>query len=300
MNIENIEAFVYVIHFNSFNKAADALFLSQPSVTARIQSLERELDAKLFDREGKQFSLTEQGKQFLPFAQQIMQSYKKGKQHLHQRKTADVRELRIGCTVTAANYLLPGVLPQLKQAYPELHVKLITASTDAIIQHLENRELDIGLVRGTTHPLMDSNLFYEDRIRLFVEPGHPFAKQQEVTMEEAALEPFIFFECGSLDWMKIHRLFDSLERPPVIAYEIDNMETAKKLIASGLGIGFLPELSVRSEVEAGKLVPVAIRSLGILTLRTCVLTRKGESVELARQLLDIGRGSSLSKQSIHV
>lgn len=62
MNIANIEAFVYVIHYNSFNKAADALFLSQPSISARIQSLERELDTQLFEREGRSFTLTEKGK----------------------------------------------------------------------------------------------------------------------------------------------------------------------------------------------------------------------------------------------
>lgn len=75
MNIENIEAFVYVNHYGSFNKAAEVLFLSQPSVTARIQTLERELDCKLFDRLGKQIALTEKGKQFLPYAQQIMQTF---------------------------------------------------------------------------------------------------------------------------------------------------------------------------------------------------------------------------------
>lgn len=289
MNLENIEAFVYVIHFNSFNKAAETLFLSQPSVTARIQSLERELDAKLFDRESKQFTLTEQGKQFLPYAQQIIQSYKKGKQHLHRRKAEDARELRIGCTVSASNYLLPSLLPQFKAAYPELRVKLITAPTETIIRHVENRELDIGLVRGTTHPLLDSCLFYEDRIRLFVHSGHPLAKRREAAIEEAALEPFVFFECGSLDWMKIHRLFDSLERPPAIDYEIDNMETAKKLIASGLGIGFLPELCAGAEIRSGTLVPVTVRSLGLLTLRTYVITRKGEDAELARRLIDFGR-----------
>lgn len=66
MNIENIEAFVYVIHCGSFNKAAEALYLSQPSVTARIQSLERDLDCRLFNRHGKTVQITEEGKNFYP------------------------------------------------------------------------------------------------------------------------------------------------------------------------------------------------------------------------------------------
>nr|WP_283657846.1 LysR family transcriptional regulator [Paenibacillus sp. RC343] len=77
MNIENMEAFVYVNHYGSFNKAADALFLSQPSVTARIQTLERELECKLFDRQSKQTILTEDGRKFLPYAEQMLQVLQK-------------------------------------------------------------------------------------------------------------------------------------------------------------------------------------------------------------------------------
>ena len=87
INIENIEAFVYVIHCGSFNKAADALYLSQPSVTARIKSLEQELDCKLFDRQGKQIQISDAGKQFLPYAQQLLLIYQKGKQHINQKKS---------------------------------------------------------------------------------------------------------------------------------------------------------------------------------------------------------------------
>lgn len=75
MNIENIEAFVYINHYGSFNKAAEVLYISQPTVTARIQSLERELDCRVFDLLGKQINLTDKGKQFLPYAQQILQVY---------------------------------------------------------------------------------------------------------------------------------------------------------------------------------------------------------------------------------
>jgi DNA-binding transcriptional LysR family regulator len=146
MNIENIEAFAYAVHFNSFNKAADALFLSQPSITARIQSLERELDVKLFQREGRNFSLTENGKQFLPYAQQILQSYKKGKQHLRRNQTT-LHELRIGCTAAVSAYIIPEILPRLKQKYPGMQIKLVTASTETILEKVLQKEIDLGLVR---------------------------------------------------------------------------------------------------------------------------------------------------------
>nr|WP_204343572.1 LysR family transcriptional regulator [Paenibacillus elgii] len=288
VNIENLEAFVYVIHFNSFNKAADALFLSQPSITARIQSLERELDVKLFDREGRHFSLTDKGKQFLPYAQQVLQTYKKGKQQLRQMNAAP-HELRIGCTVSVANYMIPELVPLFKQKYPDLQLKLVTASSELILEKLLNKEVDVGLVRNITHPHVDSVRFYEDPIRLFVYQGHPFTSQDRIALEEIGSEPIVFFECGALDWMKIHRLFDTLDRPPNIELQLDNLETAKKLVLKEMGISFLPELCVRKEVKEGLLWPVDIPSLAGITLRTNLVSLKGEGSALGKMVLELSR-----------
>ncbi|UUZ80159.1 LysR family transcriptional regulator [Paenibacillus sp. P26] len=289
MNIENIEAFVYVIHFNSFNKAADALFLSQPSITARIQSLERELDARLFDREGRHFTLTEKGKQFLPYAQQILQFYKKGRQE-PQAKT-NLGELRIGCTVSVANYVIPELLPRLKQKYPDTQIKLTTASSEAILEKVLAKELDLGLVRNITHPHVDSVKFYEDPIRLFVREDHPFAAKEEVTIEEVGREPLVFFECGSLDWMRIHRLFETLDRPPNISMHVDNLETAKKLVLRGVGIGFLPELCVREELLERKVRPIPIPAASGISLRTNVISLKAGGTAYSSIIVDLSRGS---------
>lgn len=303
MNIENLEAFVYVVHFNSFNKAADALFLSQPSITARIQSLERELDVKLFQRDGRNVSLTEKGKQFLPYAQQILQSYKKGKQHL-QRNQTTLDELRIGCTASVSAYIIPEILPRLKQQYPGLRIKLVTASTETILEKVLQKEIDVGLVRNISHPLVDSVMFYEDPIRLYVHQGHRFIEQPPSTMEEVGGQSLVFLECGSLDWIKLHRLFETLHRPPVIDVYIDNLEAAKKCIAKGMGIGFLPDLCVRKEVQDRRLFPIRIPSLASLSLRTNLISLKGEGAGIRKLFAeipwDVGAADAASDVSLHV
>ncbi|WP_028552909.1 LysR family transcriptional regulator [Paenibacillus sp. UNC451MF] len=288
MNIESIEAFVYVIHFNSFNKAADALFLSQPSISARIQTLERELDVKLFEREGRHFTLTEKGKQFLPYAQQILQSMKKGKQQLQQMKAA-LNEITIGCTVSVSNYIIPELVPVIQRKFPELQLKLITASSEAIMEKLMNKEIDLGLTRNMTHPHMDSVKFYEDPIRLFVHESHPFLEMDHVSIEDVGKQPLVFFECGSLDWMKLHRWFETLDHPPNIAFHMDNLETAKKLILKQVGVGFLPSLSVAEEVKARRLLPIDVPSLASLSLRTNLIARKGEGTDFYKPFLEISR-----------
>ncbi|OCT11755.1 LysR family transcriptional regulator [Paenibacillus pectinilyticus] len=286
MNIENLEAFVYVIHYNSFNKAADALFLSQPSVTARIQSLERDLNTLLFEREGRNFTLTDKGKQFLPFAGQILQTYKKGKQQIQHVNKA-FSELRVGCTVSVSNYVIPEILPFIKKQRSQLQIKLTTAPTEVILEMLLNKEIDIGFVRNVTHPYVENLGYYEDPIRLFVYPNHPFVTKKPLTMNDVSRESLVFFECGSLDWGKIHRLFATLDHPPQIEYQIDNLETAKKLVSKGMGISFLPELCVRQEVKEGHLVPINIQALGGLSLRTTLVTLKESSLYVSDLFLDV-------------
>ncbi|NUK82686.1 LysR family transcriptional regulator substrate-binding protein, partial [Streptomyces lunaelactis] len=128
--------------------------------------------------------------------------------------------------------------------------------------------------------------FYEDPIRLFVHQHHPFVKKEQITIEDVSREPLVFFECGSIDWIKIHRLFATLDHPPQIEYQIDNLETAKKLVAIGMGVSFLPDLCVRQEVKEGLLVPIYIPALGGLSLRTNLISLKEAANDFAHVCLE--------------
>ncbi|MFF2481053.1 LysR family transcriptional regulator [Paenibacillus sp. NPDC058071] len=285
MNIEYLEAFVYVVHFNSFHKAADALYLSQPAISHRIQMLERELMVHLLDRNGKQFTLTEKGKQFLPYAQKTLQSYQKGKEFI-QTEAAPATEIRIGCTESVSNYIIPIILPAFKQRFPSVRLRIVTGSSDDITEKVLAKELEMGLVRSVAHPALDSSKFFEDPIKLYVYEGHPLLQQESATIKELEKTPLVFYECGSLNWIRIHRLFESLDSPPRIDFHIDNMEAAKKLILQKLGIGFLPTLCTHQEVNDGKLFPVEIASLSKLSLSTNLISRKSACPEAFAALLD--------------
>ncbi|ANE48813.1 LysR family transcriptional regulator [Paenibacillus swuensis] len=288
MNIDNIEAFVYIIHYGSYTKAADILFLSQPSVSARIQSLERELNCKLFDRIGKQIQITEEGKRFLPYAQQILMTYQKGRLHVNQKKSLP-EELKIGCTVSVANYTIPGVLSRLKPMFPNTHFKLVTGTTDDMIGKVVNKEVDIGFVRNISHPILQSTPFYEDPIRLYVYEEHPFLSMDKVTIEDIAAEPLVFFECGALDWLRVHRMFGNLDYPPNIQYLTDNSETAKKLVMLKSGISFLPSLCAQEEVRSGKLVPVRLQESEIISLQTNIVSCHGKHTPFIEAMMRIGK-----------
>ncbi|WP_019639562.1 LysR family transcriptional regulator [Paenibacillus fonticola] len=288
MNIDNIEAFVYINHYGSFNKAADVLFLSQPTVSARIQSLERELDCRLFDRLGKQVVLTDKGRQFLPYAQQILQTYQKGK-HLLQTKRAISHELRIGSTVIVSNYLIPRLLMLLTHRFPDVKFKLVTAPTNELANMLAAKEIDLAFVRKLMNPAFQSYPFFEDPIRLYVYEDHPLALTGRASIRDIRRERLVFFECGSLDWLRIHRVFESLEQPPNIVFQVDNAEIAKKLVLGKAGICFLPELCAKQEAEEGRLIPVDIIETAGVSLQTNLISLAGEHHELLQSLLELGR-----------
>lgn len=256
MNIENIEAFVYVCQLGSFNKAAEALYLTQPSVSARIQSLERDINIKLFHRKGNQISLTEKGEYFLAHAQKILQSVQEAKYGL-QHATIPY-DLIIGSALSISNNILPEILPRFRNEFSRVKIKVVTGHSQDILGKVINKEVDFGIIRTETHPQIESIRLYNDPIGLFVPSDHMFIKEEKVTISDVSREPLIFFDYRSMDWLMIHRLFSSNQVSPKISIEVDNMETAKNLVKQGMGISFLPLHCVKQELEAGDLVRVEI------------------------------------------
>ncbi|MDX8366537.1 LysR family transcriptional regulator [Cytobacillus sp. IB215665] len=256
MNIDNIEAFIYVCQLGSFNKAAEALFLTQPSVSARIQSLEREMNIKLFLRQGNKVSLTDKGEYFFPHAQKILQSYQEAKYRLQQELLPN--ELKFGCALSIANNVLPSMLPDFKAKFNNVRMKIITGHSKDVLQKVINQEVDFGIIRRETHPEIEGIHLYDDPISLFVSNGHILLKQETITLEQVAKYPLIFFDYGSMDWLYIHRIFSTNRISPNISLEVDNMETAKNLVIQGMGISFLPEHCVKKELQKEQLVRVEL------------------------------------------
>ncbi|MCL6454179.1 MAG: LysR family transcriptional regulator [Alicyclobacillus sp.] len=257
MNIENMEAFVYVCHLGSFSKAAEALFLTQPAVTARIQSLERDLGTRLFHRNRAKVTLTPEGESFFPYAQHILQAYQAAKLKLQDELKAP-KELRIGCATSIANYLIPELLPAFHRRFPAVRTRVLTGHSNDILVKVLNGEVDFGIVRTVTHPKVESLLFRTDPIGLFVPPGHPFLSGGSVTIEQVAVEPLIFFDYGSMDWLMIQRMFTSKGLQPNIVFEVDSMETAKRSVMHGAGISFLPFHCAQQELEQQHLFHVPL------------------------------------------
>jgi DNA-binding transcriptional LysR family regulator len=259
MNIDHIEAFMYVVHFNSIHKAADALFLSQPTVTARIKTLERELETDLFERQGRGIILTEKGKAFVPFAEKIIHTFQQGKKQL--QKGCKYEEIAIGANIITSQYFIPFALPLWKKANPDLRIKFISAPNEVLVKKLLQKELDIAFMREVSHDGFESRELLDNSVRFVVYPGHPYASHIKPTAHQLAVEPLVFFECGSFDWNRVHKIFEVSKVEPRIEFQVDHLEVAKSIIRSGSGIGFLPYLCIKNELAQGELIEVDVSHL---------------------------------------
>jgi len=182
--------------------------------------------------------------------------------------------------------MLPYLLPFFKGKFPNVQLRMVTGSSDDITEKVLAQELDIGLVRSVNHPALDSSKFWEDPIKLYVYEGHPLQNKGEVSVEELQKSTLLFYECGSLNWIRIHRFFESLDTPPFIEFHTDNMEVAKKLILQKMGIGFLPTLCTRQEVSEGKLFPLEVVSLSKMFLTTNLIARKSACTDVLSAIMD--------------
>lgn len=278
LELAQLEAFVQVAHHRSFSRAADALFLTQPSVTARIQSLERELGDRLFERTGRSVTLTDAGRAFMPHAQRALTSVQEGTDAIEAVRHGEVGTIRLGASASIATYILPAVLKSFRASRPRVHVSLKTGSSEDIIEYLLSGEINVGICRLTQHPEIESTHVFNDDLALVVPGAHPFAARGHVTVAEAGREPFLFFERSSNYHGLIYGMFLRAGVVPESVMELDSMETTKHMVEEGLGIAILPVVQVQREVTLGSLKVIdldgmeqpAQREMGVHVLRNRV------------------------------
>lgn len=258
MELAQLEAFVQVAHHRSFSRAADALFLTQPSVTARIQSLEREIGDRLFERTGRTVTLTDAGRAFMPHAQRALTSVQEGSDAIEAVRHGDVGSIRLGASSSIATYVLPSVLAKFRAARPRVHIHLRTGTSEDVIERLLAGDVNIAICRLTQHPEIESTHLYNDDLSLVVSANHPLGSKGRVSLADAAKEPFLFFERSSNYHGLIYGMFLRAGVVPESVMELDSMETTKHMVEAGLGIAILPDVSVAREMDAGILRRVEI------------------------------------------
>jgi len=253
-----VEAFLQVAQHHSFSRAAEVLQLTQPSITARIQALERELGEELFERGGRGVSLTDAGNAFRPYVERLLQTLQEGRDAVEEVRNIQLGSLRLGSAITISTYVLPGILHRFCQGFPGVDVFIRTGRSEQVLSMLLSDEVHVGLVRSLANAEVETIDLYEDEIVLVAPPEHRFAASRRTRIAEAAGEPNVLFDRGSSYYGLINNFFRQAGVIPNVAMELDSLEATKRMVEVGLGIALIPLVTVERELSAGTLVKVDI------------------------------------------
>lgn len=274
MDLGQLEAFVQVAAHKSFSRAAQALYLTQPSVTARIQALERELSEPLFERNGRGVRLTDVGGSFLPYAERVLQALQEGRDALEGMRNLEIGTLRLGSSFTVSAYILPRLLKEFRARHPRIDVSVRTGRSFHVLQMVLADEVQAAIVRSISHPDIQTVELYEDEVVVVSDPQHPFASLREATLDEVGRQPLILFDRGSSYRHLIQGLFEDAGVVPHEAMEMDSMEATKKMVEEGLGIALLPRAAVERELELGFLAEVKLKEPPMPRRRIALIYRR--------------------------
>lgn len=258
MDFGQVEAFVQVSAHSSFSRAAEVLQLTQPSITARIQSLEREVGEELFERGGRGVRMTDAGLAFLPYAERILRTLVEGRDAIDEVRNVQLGSLQLGSALTVSTYVLPHILHTFRRQYSGIDVSIRTGRSEQVLSMIQSDEVQVGIVRSLSHPDIETIHLYDDEIVLSVNPEHPFAASGTATVEDAASEPIVLFDRGSSYFGLIHGFFRQAGVVPNVAMELDSLEATKRMVEEGLGVALVPLVTIERELETGMLVKIEI------------------------------------------
>jgi DNA-binding transcriptional LysR family regulator len=274
-----LEAFVEVARTGSISRAAEALFVTQPALTARLQALERSLGADLLVRGRHGSRLSEAGKALLPHAERALVALRAGRTAVEEVRSGSAGRLTIGAAPAVSTYVLPAMLHRFQAKHPAVRLVVRSGHSEEILQMVLRDEVEIGLMRPIQHPEITATLLYEDELTLVVHRGHRFAAAGHVRMAELASEHLILFDRTS----SYHELTSAIVRQAGISprgrLEVDNIDAAKRMVEQRLGIALLPRTSVQADIGSGRLVPVAVIDMAPVR-RQIVIARRRDAGEL--------------------
>lgn len=256
MDFGQMDTFVQVAKHQSFSRAAEVLQLTQPSITARIQALERELGEELFERSGRGVKLTDGGRVLLPYVERILQTLREGRDAVEDVRNVQLGSLRLGSALTISTYALPNMLHEFCERHPGVDVVVRTGRSEQVLNMLLSDEVQVAIVRAINNPDLESVHLYDDEIALVAYPNHPFAASGKATIAEAAAEPIVLFDRGSSYYSSINNFFRQAGVIPNVAMELDSLEATKRMVEEGLGVALVPLVTVTRELDSGVLVKV--------------------------------------------
>jgi DNA-binding transcriptional LysR family regulator len=285
IDFRHLETFCRVAALKSFSRAADDLFLTQPTVSGHILSLERFLSIRLFDRTGREIRLTKAGEMFLRYASKILTVRKDLLNALSEFSQGIRGELSLGASTIPGEYLLPRLMGDFKRAHPRLTLSLKISDTKDIVQELLQGHIEFGLIGAKVdHPSLHYEKFEEDEIIVIAPCDHPLTRKRSVGFEDLLKEPWIIREEGSGTQMAVEKVLRKKGKSLKdfnVAIEMGSTSSVKEGVKAKLGLAFISRRAVEEELNRNLFTSITLEELESISRQIYIVSQRGKTVSPA-------------------
>ncbi|TDL51054.1 LysR family transcriptional regulator [Paenibacillus dendritiformis] len=233
-------------HEQNITKAAEKLYISQPALTYRIQQLEKEFGIKIVNRGRRGIQFTPQGEHLVKYAKDMRLQLRQTKEFLRNMDNKVTGILRLGVASNIATYILPSILKQFLEQYPDVEVRVMTDWSSNLVHSVYSQHVHIGMLRG--------DYDWSDEKHLMMEENICIVSKHEIHLQDLPSLPRINYKTepslqNTIDlWWK-----ERYSLPPNIAMEVDKMETGKEMVLNGLGYAILPTIVLGGQEDLYKI-----------------------------------------------
>lgn len=259
MDLHKLRIFATVARLGSFTRAAEALHMTQPTVSQQIAVLEEQIGAPLIERQTRRLRLTPAGEALRPYADQMIALASAATEAARAAAGLADRTLRLGVGHTLATYLLPELLRRYQGDAPQHRVRLSVGNTAELLEQVATDTVELALVGSPAlHPGVAVTPFMHDRLVVIVAPEDPWAAREEVELEELLTRPLLTREPGSALHASVERLLGAAALASDNVILLGETEAIKRSVEAGLGVALVQRIAVGREVATGTLCALGL------------------------------------------
>lgn len=265
MELNQLKAFCAVVEKRSFSRAGEVVFLSQPTVSLQISSLEQELGTQLLDRRAREITVTKTGETLYQYAKRILRLINEAEQAIEQLKGLMKGTLTLGASTIPGEYLLPSLLAEFKGLHPAIDIDLQISDTQGVITKVLAHEAEIGFVgtRDKSDKLVFKSLA-TDKLVLIASADSTWLHQDSLSVEQLRGIPFILRESGSGTRITVkQKLLEKgiTEEELNVVMRLGSTAAVKRAVESSLGVSFVSEKAIENEIRLGTIKTIPVKDL---------------------------------------
>lgn len=277
MNFRALQYFVKLAELKHFSKAAEACFVSQPTLSTQIRKLEEELGVSLVERAPRHIMLTPIGEDIAHRSRHVLRDIEHIKTAARRSKNPATGTIKLGIFPTLAPYLLPHVIPGIREKFPELKLQLAEEKTEDILRMLDQGRLDAGLLAlPVDDPGLELEVLFEEPFVTAMPASHPLSDKTTIDIKDLEGEELLLLKeghCLREHALAVCELAGAHER---VDFHATSMETLRQMVATNAGVTLMPVLAVKPPIP--KTENIAIRPFSApAPSRTIVLVWRSSS-----------------------